>query len=123
MLFTQPGADIWMQIEPEETAVYSNTISTAVAGIINLTSTRTLSANEELAAYGLEEPTHEINVVVNQPDVDQIIRVTLLVGDSSPVGTTTYVLREGDSRVHLIPSGIIENLINLLEEPPIQSDE
>ena len=51
------------------------------------------------------------------------MRITLLIGDQSPVGTTTYVLREGDGRIHLLPSGILENLINLLEEPPIPEEE
>lgn len=123
IVFTQPAADIWLQIEPEETAVYSTTINTAVAGILNLTSTRTLPAEDDLSPFGLDEPKHRISVVVNQPESGQIIRVTMLIGDETPVGTSTYVLREGDERIHLLPSGILENLINLLEEPPIEPDE
>lgn len=120
VLFVQTTLGEWQQTEPTESAVISDTLNTAVAGLLNLTSTRTLNADENpLSAYGLDEPSHQISVLVDDEGTEQLIRVTLLVGDETAVGSSTYVQKEGDGRVHLLPAGIVENLLNLLIDPPL----
>lgn len=124
VLYTQAEPGAWQQTLPEESAVISATLNTAVSGILNLTSTRTLSADEnDLSAYGLDAPAHQINIAINNAEEDRVVRVTLLVGNQTPVGTANYIIKEGDPRIHIVPNGLIENLTNLLTDPPLADSE
>lgn len=120
VLYVQSTPSDWLQITPEESEVISGTLNTAVSGILNLTSTRTLSGDENpLSAFGLDTPAHRINIAIGNVEADQTIRVSLFIGDITPVGNSYYVQKEGDSRVHIVPSGLIDNLIALLTDPPL----
>lgn len=118
---SQTEPSVWEQVEPTPSEVISATVNTAVFGLANLTSTRSLSADANpLSAYGLDQPTYTIETLYRN-ESDQTLRVTLLIGAPVPTGSGYYVLKEGDPRVHIVPTGLIDNLVNLLTNPPLQA--
>jgi hypothetical protein len=93
-------------------------MNTQVTGLINLQSNRSLPADlNPLSAYGLDEPDYEIKLTVMGDE--QSNTFTFLVGNETPAGEAFYVQKEGDSRVHIAPLGPIQNMINLIDNPPI----
>lgn len=117
--FAQTEPAVWEQVEPAPSDVISGTINTAVFGLTNLISTRSLPADANpLDAYGLDAPTYTIETAYTN-DSEQTIRVELQIGDPAPTGSGYYVLKNGDPRVHIVPTGLIDNLVNLLTDPPL----
>lgn len=109
----------WMRTVPTTTVVLSTTMNLQVSALINTSSSRNLPPDlNPLSAYGLETPAYDI-VVAIRGENEQINRHTLYVGDKTPTGTEYYVQREGDDRVHLVPFGPIEGMINLVDLPPL----
>lgn len=117
--FQRDGRGNWTRTVPTTTQVISQTLNTQVTGLINLRSSRSLAPDlNPLSAYGLEEPAYEI-VLVTAGEGDQRLRFTLLVGDETPTGNSFYVQERGDPQVYVIPKGSIENVIGLLDNPPL----
>ncbi|RMG92205.1 MAG: DUF4340 domain-containing protein [Chloroflexi bacterium] len=117
--FFRDGQGNWLRTVPTQTVAISLTVNTQVTGLINLRSNRTFPPDlNPLAAYGLDEPTYEI--VLDTLQDEQLHRTVLLVGNKTPAGDAYYVQKKGDPRVHVVSAGVIQNMINLLENPPLQ---
>jgi hypothetical protein len=117
--FQRNGRGNWTRTVPTTTQVISQTLNTHVTGLINLRSSRSLAPDlNPLSAYGLEEPAYEI-VLVATGEGDRRLRYTLLVGDETPTGNSFYVQKRGDPQVYTVPKGSIENVIGLLDNPPL----
>ncbi len=109
----------WFQVHPTATLAISQTVNTSVTGLLNLTSRRTLSPDENpLSAYGLDAPTYRITLAVRM-EAGGTVRHVFLVGDETPAGDAYYVQKEGDPRVYLVPKFSLDNLAALLDDPPI----
>lgn len=109
----------WFQVVPTQTVAVSQTLNTAVSGMLNLTSQRTLSAGENpLLAYGLEEPERRITLAIRSED-GQILRHVFLVGNPTPAGSNYYMQKEGDPRIYIVPMFSVDNVFRLLTEPPV----
>ena len=119
--FAQDDVGEWLQTAPSETQVVSATLNTAVIGLINLRSSLTIPADANpLSAYGLDQPSHQITVSINQPEQNQSVQVRLLIGNLTPTESAYYVQKLGDARVHVLSVGIIDTLLDLDE---IMKDE
>lgn len=111
----------WFQTQPTTTQAISQTVNNSVSGLLNLTSRRTLSADENpLSAYGLDQPLYTIALSARN-EAGDTVRYVFLVGNPAPTGSATYVQKEGDPRVYIVPSFNVDNLVELLTEPPIPS--
>jgi len=118
-VFIRDEAGEWTRTVPTTTLVISQTLNTQVTGLINTQSTQRIAADANpLSVYGLESPAYEIAMTVTRSDGKRV-RYTLLVGNEVPTGNNFYIQRKGDGRVHVVPSGSIQNMINLLETPPL----
>lgn len=116
--FSRDEAGAWFQTVPTSTEVISQTMNTQVSGVASLRSNRTLPADANpLATYGLDDPGYEIVLATTREE--RTVRTTLLVGNETPAGDAYYVQKRNDPRVHIVPIGVIQNMIDLLENPPI----
>ncbi|HEX6385880.1 MAG TPA: DUF4340 domain-containing protein [Anaerolineae bacterium] len=116
--FSRDEAGDWFQTVPTHTAVISQTMNTQLTGLVNLRSNRTLPADANpLSAYGLDDPAYQIVLATTRDE--RTVRTTLLVGNETPAGDAYYVQKRGDPRVHIVPIGVIQNMIDLLDNPPV----
>lgn len=116
--FSRDEAGDWFQTVPTNTAVISQTMNTQLTGLINLRSNRTLPADANPhSAYGLDDPAYQIVLATTRDE--RTVRTTLLVGNETPAGDAYYVQKRGDPRVHIVPIGVIQNMIDLLDNPPV----
>lgn len=120
--FTRDETGDWFQTVPTSTAVISQTMNLQIARLATLRSNRTLPADANpLSTYGLDEPAYEIVLATTRDE--RTVRTTLLVGNETPAGDAYYVQKRGDPRVHIVPIGVIQNMIDLLENPPLPESE
>ena len=116
--FSHEPDGAWFMTVPTATNVISQTVSNSLLGLINTSSRRSLSPDENpLEAYGLEDPAREINVAVQRED--QVIRYKLFVGNETPAGDAYYVIEEGDPRVHLMTKSTLDAIFTLATDPPL----
>ena len=117
--FLRDELGIWTQTVPTATLVLSQTMETRMTGLINMQTTRSFSGDDNpLSTYGLDQPAYDITVAAGRDD-GAIIRITLLIGNETPTGGSYYIQLQGDSRVHLVPTGPIDNMIDLIDNPPL----
>ncbi|MFQ5398902.1 MAG: DUF4340 domain-containing protein [Anaerolineae bacterium] len=118
-IFVRDETGEWTRTVPTTTLVISQTLNTQVTGLINTSSTQRIAADANpLSVYGLDNPAYEIALTVTRTD-GKLVRYTLRVGNEVPTGNNFYIQRKGDGRMHVVPSGSIQNMINLLETPPL----
>jgi len=116
--FSRDETGAWFQSVPTNTEVISQTMNTQISGLATLRSNRTLPADANPpATYGLDEPGYEIILATTRDE--RTVRTTLLVGNETPAGDAYYVQKRNDPRVHIVPIGVIQNMIDLLENPPL----
>ena len=112
--YSQADDGNWAQTSPQAQAVLSTTLSSQVTGYLNLTSNRVFSsADNPLSAYGLNAPAYQIDISGG----DQ--RHILYVGNETPTKDGYYVQPLGDPRVFVVNKGAIDNMINLIDNPPL----
>lgn len=112
--YSQDAGGNWAQISPQPQTVLSATLSSQVTGYLNLTSNRVFSsADNPLSAYGLETPAYQITLSGG----DQ--RHILYVGNETPTKDGYYVQSLGDPRVFVVGKGAVDNMINLIDNPPL----
>lgn len=112
-------AGVWSQRVPTQTQVISTTMNSHLQGLVMLTSRRTLPTSAgEPADFGLDSPTYEITLSA-QDAGGQSRRFVLLVGNATAADDGYYIQRQGDPRIHIVNKSILDNLINLLETPPV----
>lgn len=112
--FSQDDSGNWAQTSPQAQAVLSTTLTTQLTGYLTLTSNRVFSsADNPLSAYGLETPAYQIDISGG----DQ--RHILYVGNETPPKDGYYVQSLGDPRVYVVAKGTVDNLINLIDTPPL----
>lgn len=98
--FFRDGQGLWYQTNPTSTLVISQTMNSQVTGLLNMTSQRTLGADENpLSAYGLDNPAYTV-VLALQGEDGQVTRVLFLVGNETPAGTGYYLQKKATPRLH-----------------------
>jgi hypothetical protein len=108
----------WFMTVPTATQLISATVTSNVQTLLDASSRRTLSPDANpLTAYGLEEPATEITVAARRGE--EIRRQTLFVGDQTPGGDAYYVRKQGDPRVHIIPTFSLDGVLDLISNPPL----
>ena len=109
----------WYQTVPTRTLIVSQTMSSVLASLVNVTSRRSFDAEQNpLSAYGLDQPTYELAVSIEQGEGEPNARFTFIIGDQTPTGEGFYLQRRGSDRVHIALSRTIQNVLDLLEAPP-----
>jgi len=89
-------------------------VGNIVVSLVNLRSSRVLTGTMEgLAAYGLENPTMTVTLVL-QAGTQEV----LLIGGKNPQGSSYYVQRKGYDPIHLIYTSLVDDLRKLVSEPP-----
>ncbi len=112
--YSQDANGRWAQTSPQAQAVLSTTLTSQVTGYLNLSSTRVFSsADNPLSAYGLDTPAYQIDISGG----DQ--RHILAIGNETPTKDGYYVQPLGDPRVFVVSKGAIDNMINLIDNPPL----
>jgi hypothetical protein len=108
----------WSRTVPTATAMISNTMNSRVTGLINMASRETFEPGlNPLSAYGLDEPAYTFTLAARQND--RTLRFKFLVGSETPTGSGFYVQRSGDDRVFVILQTTVNNMINMIDDPPI----
>ena len=111
----------WFQTQPTQTLVISQTVNSNVSGLLNLTSRRTLAEGENpLSAYGLETPGRTVMVVAGREDGNKI-RHTFFIGNETPAGGAYYLQKQGLPGIYIVPNFTIDNLFEMLTDPPVAS--
>jgi len=109
----------WFQTQPTQTLVISQTVNSNVSGLLNMTSRRTLAEGENpLSAYGLETPGRTIVIVAGREDGTKI-RHTFFIGNETPAGGAYYLQKQGLSGIYIVPNFTIDNLFEMLTDPPV----
>ncbi|GAB4241656.1 MAG: hypothetical protein Kow00109_17190 [Acidobacteriota bacterium] len=95
--------DQWVLREPLDTVADKTNVDSLVRNLANAKRERTFNdvKEEDLAAYGLQEPTFRIRVKAGD------IEKTLLLGKKDYSGNNVYVRVEGEPEVHLTSSFLL----------------
>lgn len=110
---------VWSQSVPTQTQVISASMNSYMQGLVMLTSRRTLPTSAgEPADFGLDSPTYEI-ILSALNEAGQTIRFVLLVGNTTAADDGYYMQRQGDPRIHIVNKSVVDNVLNLLERPPV----
>jgi len=90
-------------------------VQSIVSRLAQLTPTRTLTqTTETLSAFGLVTPTLTVTLQLEQREE------MLFIGAQNPQQTAYYAQRRGDSAIHLILAGLVDELRQLLTKPPVK---
>ncbi|MCP5098025.1 MAG: DUF4340 domain-containing protein [Chloroflexi bacterium] len=117
-VFIREADGNWRQTVPEETAVISQTMNTQMIGVINLATRRTFSADSSpLSDFGLDSPNYKVSIA--SLDRGATIRTTIHIGNLTPADDGYYIQVEGDPRIHIVPRGPLDNMIDLPMQPPV----
>jgi hypothetical protein len=107
----------WYQTVPTRTEVISVTLENHSRNLVNLTSRRVLPAGANpLAAYGLDNPAHELIVASQQGE--RVVLQRLLIGNLTPTNDAYYAQRPGNDRVYIVAAFSLDNILSLRERPP-----
>ncbi len=118
-VFGRDAQKNWVQTVPTTTQVISSTLELQTTGLINLRTTQSFAPElNPAAAYGLDIPDYTISLFASRED-GATVRYHLLVGNKTPTGSGYYVQKEGDPRFHIVSVGVIQNMVALLDNPPI----
>jgi hypothetical protein len=99
--------------------VISATMNSFMQGLTILTSRRTLLTSAGSPAdFGLDSPAYEITLSAVD-EGGQSRRFILLVGNATAADDGYYIQREGDPRIHIVNKSVVDNVVNLLETPPV----
>lgn len=119
--FAHDGLGEWQQTAPVAQAVLTTTLTTQVTSFIGLTSNRVFSSSENpLSAYGLDTPAYTIDLDTLTDGANK--QYSLAVGNETPTANGYYVQKPGDPRVYVVPKGAVDNMINLIDNPPLPSE-
>lgn len=115
--FSQDAAGNWEQTTPQAQTVLSTTLTSQVTGYLTLTSNRVFAAEDNpLSAYGLETPAYQITL--SGSDQHHVLHV----GNETPTKDGYYVQSGDDSRVFVVSKGSVDNLISLIDTPPLPTE-
>lgn len=118
-VFSRDDRKNWFQTVPTATQILSNTMEMQVTGLLSLRTAQSFAADvNPAAAYGLDTPAYIISLRAQREDGATVV-YKLLVGDQTPTGSGFYIQKEGDPRVHIVNIGSIQNMIALLDNPPL----
>lgn len=118
--FARSSNGEWSQDTSNSSVIASNTIDSRVLGLINLSSSASIPQVEEgkLSDFGLEEPEAVIILVAIKDN--QNVRYAFHIGNETATSNGVYVSKEGDPRIHVVPSIVLENILALIREMPAQ---
>lgn len=117
--FTRSAEGDWFTTTLTATQVVSQTLNSAMSSLTAARLRRTLATDANpLSAYGLDAPSHTIIVTLKQETNADPISVTLTIGNETPAGDAYYLLIGEDSRVHLMSTVTLNNVLDLLDDPP-----
>ncbi len=87
----------WHMLEPVDAAADERTISNLLDAVAEARVSRTLDPGQDLPTFGLDAPSASIALTGGGKPLAEI-----KLGKNTPVGGSTYVLRDGDERIHLV---------------------
>ena len=94
--------DTWVYAEDSTFPLSTSRVEAALSALCDLTASRTIEEAEDLAQYGLEEPTCTVEVTAGDTTTQ------LLIGDETTMGGERY-LSTGDGNVYLVDEGFLDN--------------
>jgi hypothetical protein len=112
----------WFFDDPERSPVDANRWSGGIPLLLSGPgASRDLGykTDEQLAEYGLTNPSMKITVTTNKDDIESVIESD--VGDKTIDGVNYYVRAPGSNRVALVDHLWYEVLERLVKEPPYAS--
>jgi hypothetical protein len=91
--------DGWIDADGSGQEIDQDTVSAMLTALSDVTAQKTIESPDDLAQYGLEEPTCTISA---QGDVS----AQLVIGDATSIGSTRY-LSVGDGNVYLVNTSLL----------------
>jgi hypothetical protein len=109
----------WIDADGSGQDIDQDTVSAMLTALSDVTTQKTIESPDDLAQYGLEEPTCTISA---QGDAS----AQLVIGDGTSIGSTRY-LSVGDGNVYLVNSSLLtsfsHSLLDLAPEEEASEDE
>ena len=107
------GEREWHMLKPAEGVADSARLNGFAYAVSMVRFSRAVAGVTDLAPYGLQEPEMQATLVLTNGTT-----ITLNVGTENPRRTARYVQKVGDPLVYLVPTGDLDGLFRLLDEPP-----
>ena len=95
----------WVNAQDSTVLLNQSAVKNATDSFLNITGTRSVSTEEDLSTYGLDDPAYKITVGDSKGNM-----VTYLIGDFNENISKYYVCEEGSSEVYTIYEYVGENL-------------
>ncbi len=103
----------WRLTAPEEKEADQPRVKRIVESLATSRATRTLGPVDDWDTFGLAQPALTVTLTLQDGTTKQ-----LFVGDRSPNKAAFYVRRPGEDKVHLMPTGVGNDLKEMVEKPP-----
>lgn len=103
----------WQVTSPEDRPADEGQITTLLSQLAGLSVSTLITNPAELSAFGVLAPSYTLGVQFADGT-----RLQVSVGDKTPTDTGYYVLRDGETDVLVVGTGIFANVTQLLDTPP-----
>jgi hypothetical protein len=103
----------WSVTAPDARQADQVQAETAASRFTGLYASTTITTATDLTAFGVLSPTYAFGV-----ELADGTQLKAAVGEKTPMGTSYYVLRDGDANVVVVDGFSIDNLVALLDAPP-----
>lgn len=107
------SGDTWRMTQPQTGEADSARLDGFVYAVASMKYSRTMADVADLADFGLQEPELRVTFVLSDGTT-----LKASVGVENPRRTARYVQKEGDALVYLVPTGDLDGLVRLVDEPP-----
>jgi len=110
---TRDVSNTWRLSDPAGQLADAATMDSLTGQLASIYVQRTLTPTGSLGEYGLLTPTLSVQIDLVSGSL------SFAVGDMTPSKGAYYVQKPGDTHVYLVEAGLVDELRNLAQKPPV----
>lgn len=107
------SGDVWKMEQPAQGDAFTPRVERILFDLAALNAERKIQAPSDLAAYGLNPPSYQVQVTLQDGST-----YTLVLGNQNPDQNYWYAKKDSDAAVYLINASIGDDIQEFVTKPP-----